>query len=106
MQYNAVYLEWEGSRLVPSERTARVAYRRYLRNRSVRRTLRTQRTKAERALRSNSREESAEAVTKATRAMDRAVTKGVIHKNKAARLKSRLSQKFNSLNPAEAQEKT
>ena len=89
---------------MPSERAARVAYRRYLRNRSVRRALRTHRTKAERAISSGSREESKQPVMEATRAMDKAATKGVIHRNKAARLKSRLSRKFNSLKPAEAQE--
>ena len=37
--------------------------------------------------------EAQEAVTAALRSMDRAASKGVIHKNKAARLKSRLTRR-------------
>lgn len=82
---------------MPSERTARVAMRRFVRNRSIRRSFRTARTKADRALLTDSKNESEQAVSDALIAMDKAVTKGIVHKNKAARLKSRLAQKFNSL---------
>ena len=82
---------------MPSERTARVAMRRFVRNRSIRRSFRTARTKADRALLTDSKIEAEQAVSDALIAMDKAVTKGIVHKNKAARLKSRLAQKFNSL---------
>ena len=77
---------------MPSERAARVSQRRGARNRSVRRSLRTARTAAERGLAAKS-PEAQEAVTAALRSMDRAASKGVIHKNKAARLKSRLTRR-------------
>jgi small subunit ribosomal protein S20 len=40
-------------------------------------------------------ENAALALKKATRALDRASSKGLIHKNKSARKKSRLTSKFN-----------
>lgn len=82
---------------MPSERTARVAMRRFIRNRSIRRSFRTTRTKADRALLTDSKSQSGQAISDALIAMDKAVTKGIIHRNKAARLKSRLARKFNSL---------
>jgi len=38
------------------------------------------------------------ALLNATKKLDKAVTKGLIHKNAAARKKSRLTKKFNELN--------
>ncbi|WP_124727852.1 30S ribosomal protein S20 [Staphylospora marina] len=40
---------------------------------------------------------AAELLQQATRALDKAVTKGLIHKNAAARKKSRLMKKFNAV---------
>lgn len=40
-----------------------------------------------------------EAVLQATRQLDRAVSKGVLHRNTAARYKSRLMQRLNRLSP-------
>jgi small subunit ribosomal protein S20 len=82
---------------VPSEQTARVAHRRFLRNRSVRRSLRTYRTKANRAIGAGPSEETQTAVRQAMQALDRAARKGVIHKNRAARTKSRLARRFNAV---------
>lgn len=82
---------------MPSEKTARVARRRYLINRPVRTQVRTFRTKAERALASGDLEAAREAVRKAVSILDRAARKGVIHANKAARLKSRLVQRLQAL---------
>ena len=82
---------------MPSERSARVAHRRYLRNRPIRSALRTHRTRAERSIAAGSEDEAREAVAMAVSALDKAATKGVIHRNKAARLKSRLSRKFNAI---------
>jgi small subunit ribosomal protein S20 len=47
-------------------------------------------------------EEAREAVLQAQAAFDKAAQKGVIHKNKAARRKSRLMQHLNELEQAEA----
>ncbi|NLO98599.1 MAG: 30S ribosomal protein S20 [Peptococcaceae bacterium] len=41
----------------------------------------------------NNPENAAEALQKASRALDKAAAKGLIHKNKAARKKSRLAKK-------------
>jgi small subunit ribosomal protein S20 len=64
----------------------------------MRSTLRTSRTKAQRALATG--EGAEEAVRAAVRAMDKVATKGAIHPNKAARLKSRLTRKLNASLPA------
>ena len=85
---------------MPSERSARVSNRRFLRNRSVRRSLRTSRTKAQRALASGSTEDAQQAVKKTIAALDIAARKGVIHRNKAARTKSRLARKLNAAQAA------
>ncbi len=82
--------------VVPSERSARVTLRRSLRNRVVRRSLRTSRTKAQRILVAGSAEEAQAAVKKTITDLDVAARKGVIHRNKAARTKSRLAKKLNA----------
>lgn len=81
---------------MPSKRTARVQNRRMLRNRSIRRSIRTHRTNAQRAIETGSLDDSRTAVGLVTKVLDRAAHKGVIHSNKAARLKSRIARKFNS----------
>ena len=42
----------------------------------------------------NNAENAAEALQKASRALDKAAAKGLIHKNKAARKKSRMAKRF------------
>jgi small subunit ribosomal protein S20 len=81
---------------VPSERSARVTQRRFVRNRSVKRSLRTIRTKAQRTLNSGNAEEAQQVVSSTISAIDVAARKGVIHPNKAARTKSRLARKLNA----------
>ena len=81
---------------MPSERSARVTQRRFLRNRSVKRSLRTIRTKAQRALAGGTSEETQQVVGSTLSAIDVAARKGVIHPNKAARTKSRLARKLNA----------
>jgi len=82
---------------VPSIRSARVSNRRMLRNRSIRRSIRTYRTNAQRAFETGSLDESRTAAGLVTRVLDKAARKGVIHPNKAARLKSRIAKKLNSI---------
>ena len=64
------------------------------RNKAVRSELRTAIKKAELALQ-NSAENKAEVVRDAVKKIDGAVTKGILHKNCAARKKSHLALKLN-----------
>ncbi len=81
---------------MPSERSARVTLRRFLRNRAVRRSLRTSRTKSQRVMVTGTAEEAQQAVKQTIADLDIAARKGVIHRNKAARTKSRLAKKLNA----------
>lgn len=74
-----------------------VAERRRLQNRPYRSAARTLVKKAELAIASGDRTAAQEAVMAATSTLDRVWAKGVIHKNNAARRKSRLMRKFNAL---------
>ncbi len=68
-----------------------------LRNRVYRGSARTALRKAQAAIRTEDAEKSQADVLKAIRALDKAAAKGVIHKNNAARRKSRLMARFNSI---------
>lgn len=70
--------------------------KRRLRNRIARGSARTAVNKARLAIEANS-PKSREEVMKAIRALDKAAEQGVIHKNNAARRKSRLMKKLASL---------
>jgi len=75
-------------------KAARVSERKRLRNRSERSSVKTLIAKARSS--SGAGEESAhEKTTMAISGVDKAVKKGLIHRNKAARLKSRLMKKLN-----------
>ncbi len=67
-----------------------------LRNRVYRGSARTFLRKALVAIHSGKEEESKQAVQNAIKALDKAASKGVIHKNNAARRKSRLMARLNS----------
>ena len=82
---------------MPSEKSARSSERRRVRNRSIRSETRTMIAKAVVALRSGEPEVAGPAVSDAVRALDKAATKNVIHRNNSARKKSRLMAKLNSL---------
>jgi small subunit ribosomal protein S20 len=66
-------------------------------NRVFRGRARTALKKARIAISSGNIEEARAATQVATKALDKAAAKGVIHKNKAARQKSRLVQHFNNM---------
>ena len=68
-----------------------------LRNRVYRGSARTFLRKALSAIRTEDAEKSQVEVQNAIRALDKAAAKGVIHKNNAARRKSRLMARYNSL---------
>ena len=74
--------------------------RRRLANRSLRSALRTHLKKAEAHIVSNEIDEASAAVAHAASQLDRAVTKGLIKKNNAARRKSRLMRKLNAAKAA------
>jgi small subunit ribosomal protein S20 len=77
-----------------SNKVARTAERKRLRNRLVRRSFKTCIVKARSS--ADAGEESASQKTMlAISSIDKAVSKGIIHRNKAARLKSRLMKKLN-----------
>ena len=73
----------------------RSANRRYLRNRVYRGGARTSVNKARRLIQDGRPEEAHEAVRVACSALDKAAQKGIIHKNNAARRKSRLMRALN-----------
>ncbi|MDP4097022.1 30S ribosomal protein S20 [Paenibacillus terreus] len=67
-------------------------------NASQKSALRTAVKAADTALANNEAETAAAAFKAASTKLDKAVTKGLIHKNAAARKKSRLAKKLNALN--------
>ncbi|PYI51859.1 30S ribosomal protein S20 [Paenibacillus flagellatus] len=71
--------------------------KRRLQNASQRSALRTSVKTFETAAASQNVESAKEALIAASKKLDKAVTKGLIHKNAAARKKSRLAKQFNSL---------
>ena len=73
----------------------RSAERRRLHNRVFRGQARTAVKKARGLMAAGNLEEAREAVQAASRALDKAAAKGIIHKNNAARRKSRLMQQLN-----------
>ena len=68
-----------------------------LRNRVYRGSARTYIRKAQAAIRVEDSELAETEVLKAIRALDKAASKGVIHKNNAARRKSRLMARYNAI---------
>jgi len=67
------------------------------RNRVVRGSARTALRNARMAIENGDVEEARAATMLATRALDKAAAKGIIHKNKAARQKSRLVQRMQAM---------
>lgn len=72
--------------------------KRRLRNRFFRGAARKAISKARVAIESGETPEAREAVILAVKALDKAAEKGVIHKNNAARRKSRLMKRLTALN--------
>ena len=75
----------------------RSADRRRLRNRVYRGGARTIVRKARQLMEAGREEEAREAVRRAASALDKAAEKGIIHKNNAARRKSRLMRQLNQM---------
>lgn len=70
---------------------------RTLRNAAAKSALRTAIKKFEQAVVNNDLATAKDLLFNAARSLDKAVTKGIIHKNAAARKKSRLTKKLNKL---------
>jgi small subunit ribosomal protein S20 len=80
-----------------AEKRIRVSEQKRLRNRPYRTAARTFVKKAELAIRAGDQDTAATAVGNAISMLDRVASKGIIHRNNAARRKSRLMLKFNRL---------
>ncbi len=88
---------------MPSKKAGRQQEKRSRRNRSARTETRTIIGRANRSLDSGDAEAANPAVMSAVRLLDRAVRKGILHKNNAARRKSRMMAKLARLEqPADA----
>lgn len=71
--------------------------KRTLRNRAVKSELRTWIRKFREAADAGDKDKAQELLRTATRKLDKAVTKGVIHKNQAANKKSAMAKRVNAL---------
>lgn len=85
-----------------AKKRIRVAERRRDRNKPLRTEARTFVKKAEAAIAAGDAGDAEAATLKAVSVLDRVADKGVIHKNNAARRKSRLMAKYNALVAASA----
>ncbi len=77
-----------------AKKRIRSSERRRVRNRVYRSSARTYVKKANQQIEAGAWEEADAAVRRAARALDKAAQKGIIHKNNAARRKSRLVRRF------------
>lgn len=82
-----------------SKKRVRVSAKKRARNTALKTSLRTSVKRYEVALADNN-ENTATCLNNAIQALDKAVSKGIIHKNAAARKKSRLTRKFNAVSQA------
>jgi small subunit ribosomal protein S20 len=90
-------------RLKSAKKRVRIEAKRRARNHSIKSETRTYVVKARNAIAANATEPTTvEAVQEALRHLDKAVTKGVIHKNNAARRKSRLMARLHKAEAAQA----
>ncbi|BBU22058.1 30S ribosomal protein S20 [Mycobacterium xenopi] len=71
--------------------------RRRLRNKSVKSSVRTAIRKFREAVAAGEKDKAAELLVSTSRKLDKAATKGVIHKNQAANKKSALARAYNKL---------
>ena len=78
------------------------ADKRNLRNRAVRSSIKTLERKVESVIASGNKEEAGKALIEAVRVLQKATSKGVIHKNNASRKISKLTRKVTALSKAGA----
>jgi small subunit ribosomal protein S20 len=82
-----------------AEKRARQSVKRNLRNRSVESGVKTVLKKVETAVASGNRDEAGKALLQAVKALNKAASKGVVHRNTASRNISRLTKKVNAVPP-------
>jgi ribosomal protein S20 len=80
----------------PAKR-ARNAEKSRVRNKAYKSSLKTSMKSYEASLTEDNLDAAREKLLKVTSLIDKSVSKGILHKNNAARKKSRLAKKFNSL---------
>ena len=85
---------------MPAKKAGRQSIKRHRRNGSVRAVTRSALNKALRSVEGGDAADAEATVGAATKILDRAVRKGVLHKNTAAHQKSRISTKLNRLQGA------
>ncbi|MDA0734538.1 MAG: 30S ribosomal protein S20 [Chloroflexi bacterium] len=85
---------------MPAKKATRRSVTRYQINHSMRSTTRTAVGNARRAVESGDAEAAATAVHNALSILDKAVKKGVLHKNNGSRSKSRLAARLNQMQAA------
>ena len=78
-----------------AKKQVRVNERKRVRGKSVRSQLKTNITRTEKLISANDAESAQKAAVVAISSLDKAVVKGIIHPNNAARRKSRLMKKLN-----------
>lgn len=78
----------------------RSSERKRIRNKPVRSALKTYIKSAQTQIGAGDTDMSAEAVVRAISALDKAASKGIIHRNQAARRKSRLMARLNKISAA------
>jgi len=78
------------------------ADKRNLRNRAVRSSIKTLERKVESVIASGNKEEAGKALIEAVRVLQKATSKGVIHKNNASRKISKLTRKVTAISKAGA----
>lgn len=83
--------------IISSERSVKTDAERRARNFAVRSTIKTVSRKVLESVTAGNSDEAKALLVKASRTIDKAAAKGVVHKNSAARRKSRLTLKINAL---------
>lgn len=81
-----------------AQKRIRVTEAKTLRNKMIKSALKTKIKKFEVAVDAKNAEDAKAAYIEASKALDMAASKGVIHKNKAANKKSRLAVRLNAIN--------
>ncbi len=80
-----------------AQKQLRKSRKRHLRNRAAKSSLKTAIKKVRAGLEGRDREGAEKALTQAIPTLDKAAAKGLIHKNAAARYKSRLARQLHAL---------
>jgi small subunit ribosomal protein S20 len=99
---------YEGGERMPNTKQAlkrlRVSKKRNTRNRFVKSSVKTAVRRFSETLAQGDMENAGNTLQTAVKSLDKAASKGVVHKNAAARKKSRLAKRFNKANAAVAAE--